>query len=66
MGLDDPWSIRADDMRERVNGARSDAIDTIYSFLEPGVLVDGAGADLPVSYRRAWNLARADSFRHAG
>ena len=65
MGLSDPWSIAPHDMRERLNSARSDAIDCIYSFLEPSALVDGAQGDLPPTYRRAWQAARADSFRRA-
>ncbi|RDC61149.1 Glutamate synthase (ferredoxin) [Alteripontixanthobacter maritimus] len=60
MGLESPWKIEPRDMRERVNGARSDALDRIYSFLEPDVLV----AD-PDSTKLAhhWAAARADSFR---
>ena len=62
MGLVDPWSIRPIDMRERVNGARSDAIDTIYSFLEPGVLVDDPQS---VPQAKHWNVAQAGSFERA-
>jgi len=60
MGLQSPWEIAPRDMRERVNGARSDAIDRIYAFVEPGALVDD-----PASTRIAhhWDAARADSFR---
>ena len=60
MGLDDPWSIRPQDMRERVNGARSDSIDKIYQFVEPGILVENANA---TRLARHWNAASADTFR---
>lgn len=60
MGLDDPWQIRPSDMRERVNSARSDAIDRIYSFVEPGILLDDPGS---TSLARHWAIADADSFR---
>ena len=62
MGLQNPWEIAPRDMRERVNGARSDAIDRIYAFLDENVLVDD-----PDSTRVAhhWRAARADSFRRA-
>ena len=62
MGLQSPWQIEPKDMRERVNGARSDAIDRIYSFLEPDELVlDPEGTRLA----HHWRAARADSFRRA-
>ncbi len=62
MGLDNPWAIEPRDMRERVNGARSDAIDRIYAFVEPDSL-----AQDPDSTKLAhhWHAARADSFRRA-
>lgn len=63
MGLSSPWEIAPQDMRERLNGARSDAIDRIYTFLEPGQLLEGAN-DTP--YARHWQAARADTFRRAG
>ncbi|WBY16951.1 FMN-binding glutamate synthase family protein [Erythrobacteraceae bacterium WH01K] len=62
MGLQSPWDIAPRDMRERVNGARSDAIDRIYSFIEPGALVDDPDAT-PIGHH--WRAARADSFRRA-
>ena len=62
MGLQSPWEIAPRDMRERVNGARSDAIDHIYSFIEPGALVDEPDAT-PIGHH--WRAARADSFRRA-
>ena len=62
MGLTDPWSIRPVDMRERINGARSDAIDTIYSFLQPNVLLDDPDS---IPQAKHWHAARADSFERA-
>ncbi|MDG5748090.1 FMN-binding glutamate synthase family protein [Qipengyuania sp. XHP0207] len=60
MGLSSPWEISPHDMRERLNGARSDAIDRIYTFLEPGELLENAEA---TPYARHWSAARADTFR---
>ena len=60
MGLASPWEIRPRDMRERLNGARSDAIDRIYAFLEPGELLDHPEE---TAYARHWQDASADSFR---
>ncbi len=62
MGLSSPWEITPQDMRERLNGARSDAIDRIYTFLEPGELLEDPDS---TAYARHWNAARADSFRRA-
>lgn len=62
MGLGSPWEITPQDMRERLNGARSDAIDRIYTFLEPGQLLEEADA---TPYARHWHAARADTFRRA-
>jgi len=62
MGLASPWEIDPHDMRERLNGARSDAIDRIYTFLEPGQLLEDADA---TPYARHWHAARADTFRRA-
>lgn len=60
MGLETPWQISPHDMRERLNGARSDAIDRIYSFVEPHQLIDDpAGTKL----FHHWQAASADSFR---
>ncbi|WP_324828950.1 FMN-binding glutamate synthase family protein [Qipengyuania zhejiangensis] len=62
MGLSSPWEIGPHDMRERLNGARSDAIDRIYTFLEPGQLLADPGST-PLA--RHWHAARADTFRRA-
>ena len=62
MGLSDPWSMTPLDMRERINGARSDAFDRIYYFAEPGVLLEDAD-NTPLA--RHWAAARADTFRRA-
>ncbi len=60
MGLDNPWQIEPVDMRERVNGARSDSIDKIYSFLKPGELLSDPDR---TRYARHWNAASAETFR---
>nr|WP_247718005.1 FMN-binding glutamate synthase family protein [Qipengyuania proteolytica] len=62
MGLDSPWDITPQDMRERLNGARSDAIDRIYAFLEPGELLADPDS---TAYARHWKAAQASSFRRA-
>ena len=59
MGLNSPWEIRPHDMRERLNGAKSDAIDTIYEFVEEGALLTEPDATELGGY---WHAARADSF----
>ena len=63
MGLDNPWQMKAMDIRERINGARSDAFDRIYYFAEPGVLLDKPSST-PLA--RHWEAARADSFMRHG
>ena len=62
MGLDNPWSIEPRDMRERLNGAKSNAIDAIYTFVEPGELISGTENN---QLRAHWDMARADTFRRA-
>ena len=59
MGLDNPWQIAPRDMRERVNGARSDAINRIYSFVEEGALLDNPDA---TRIGHHWRAASATSF----
>ena len=60
MGVDSPWEIGPQDMRERLNGAKSNAIDAIYTFVETGQLLHDA-ASTPLAIH--WNAARADSFK---
>lgn len=60
MGLDNPWAIQPQDMRERLNGARSDSIDKIYSFIEPGILLEDPEST-PLA--RHWNAASPETFR---
>ena len=60
MGLDNPWAIQPQDMRERLNGARSDSIDRIYSFIEPGILLEDPEST-PLA--RHWNAASPETFR---
>ncbi|WP_425594373.1 FMN-binding glutamate synthase family protein [Qipengyuania xiapuensis] len=63
MGLDSPWEMKPLDMRERINGARSDAFDKIYYFAEEGVLLHKPQTT-PLA--RHWAAARANSFRRDG
>ena len=63
MGLQTPWEIQPHDMRERVNGARSDSIDRIYSFIDEGALLDDPDT---TRLARHWHAARADTFRRVG
>ena len=63
MGLQTPWEMKPLDMRERINGARSDAFDKIYYFAEEGVLLDKPETT-PLA--RHWEAARANSFRRGG
>lgn len=60
MGLQSPWEIGPDDMRERINGARSNAISAIYSFVEPNQLIHGEVSEQLSAH---WAAARADTFR---
>ncbi|WP_209349077.1 FMN-binding glutamate synthase family protein [Pontixanthobacter sp. CEM42] len=60
MGLESPWEIKPEDMRERLNGARSNAISAIYNFVEPGQFVEGGVTGQLADH---WKAARADSFR---
>ena len=62
MGLENPWQIEPIDLRERVNGARSDAMDRIYEFVEPGALLENSES---LALARMWAMARADSFKRA-
>ncbi|MCP9221838.1 FMN-binding glutamate synthase family protein [Erythrobacter sp. LQ02-29] len=62
MGLESPWDINQCDLRERLNAARSDAVDHIYEFVEEGALIENPRA---TTLNRMWELARADSFRRA-
>lgn len=62
MGLDNPWQIEPRNIFERINSARSDTIDAIYGFLEPGELLADPAA---TQYGRAWAAAQADSFGRA-
>ncbi|SBV34745.1 Ferredoxin-dependent glutamate synthase [uncultured Sphingopyxis sp.] len=62
MGLDNPWEIRPHHLHERLNSARSDSIDRIYSFYDRRILLEDPRS---VASARYWAMARADSFRPA-
>lgn len=60
MGLDNPWQIGAHDMRERINGAKSKAVDAIYEFAEPRQLISDPDT---LKIAPHWNAASAETFR---
>ena len=60
MGLENPWQITPMDMRERINSARADPVDRVYSFVEEGsLLTDPESTPLA----RQWAAASAETFR---
>lgn len=59
MGLQDPWQIGPHDMRERLYGAKSNAVDSIYQFVATGQLLADPGS---TAIAHHWHAARADSF----
>lgn len=63
MGLDNPWQITPQHIRERMNTVRSDSMDRFYTFLEPGILLHEADS---TPYARHWNAASAETFRMVG
>ncbi len=62
MGLDTPWQIEPCHVSERWNAARSDTIDHIYEFLEPGQLLDAPDT---TRYAEYWAAAQAHTFGEA-
>ncbi|WP_068070803.1 FMN-binding glutamate synthase family protein [Novosphingobium lentum] len=62
MGLDNPWQIAPHHLMQRLNSARSNPVDRIYSFLEPGALLADAHS---TSLGRDWAMAQTGSFRPA-
>lgn len=62
MGLETPWQIQPHHFHQRLNSARANPTDRIYSFLEKNVLIDDPDA---TNVARYWRCARADSFRPA-
>ena len=62
MGLNSPWELKPQHVRERRDSVRSDSIDRIYDFVAEDQLL--AAAD-ETPYVRHWNAARADSFKPA-
>lgn len=62
MGLETPWQIKPCHISERLNAARSDSMDRIYTFLEPGQLLEKPES---TSYAEAWAAAQTNSFAKA-
>ncbi|MET0251263.1 MAG: FMN-binding glutamate synthase family protein [Novosphingobium sp.] len=59
MGLDSPWQIGPHHIRERLNSAMSDSLDSIHAFLGEGALLDDPGG---TPYATEWTAARAETF----
>ncbi|WP_419181707.1 FMN-binding glutamate synthase family protein [Novosphingobium mangrovi (ex Huang et al. 2023)] len=60
MGYDSPWDLTQHDMYQRIDSAKAGPLDEVYNFLRPGqLLADPAST----RYARAWEVARADTFR---
>ena len=60
MGYDSPWELNQHDMYQRIDSVKAGPLDVVYGFLQPGELL----ADpMATQYARAWDVARADTFR---
>ena len=60
MGLDTPWQINPHHLHERINAARSNSMDYIYSFLDDDILLEDPDS---THYKDYWAAAQAKSFR---
>lgn len=60
MGYDSPWGLNQHDMYQRIDSAKAGPLDEVYRFLKPGELLADPES---TPYARAWNVARADTFR---
>lgn len=60
MGLKRPWDISYRDMFQRIDSVKAGPMSQVYQFLEPGQLLDDPDS---TQYARAWQIARADTFR---
>lgn len=58
-GLDDPAQLKPHHVRVRMDENQVRSADTIYEFLEPGVLRDQPDETI---YKRWWAMANPDSF----
>jgi glutamate synthase domain-containing protein 2 len=61
-GLQSPDEFTPDGLRQRINAAEMRSIDEIYSFVEPGELLEGCRDPRLAAW---WRMARADSFARA-
>jgi len=59
MGYDNPWQINPSSISERLDPARSDPMDVIHRFLQPGELLDAADG---TQYARYWKAAQIHTF----
>lgn len=57
MGLKNPIDVRPEHIYRRTREQRVKSFAELYSFLEPGQLLDGRGTD---HLQRAWDTSRAD------
>ena len=61
-GLDHPAELKPHHICLRISSDEIRTAAEFYEFLEPGALLDGGGQ---TTYRRYWEMARADSFAPA-
>ena len=62
MGYENPWQINPSSISERLDSARSEPMDVIHRFLDPGELLDRPDE---TQYARYWKAAQANSFSAA-
>ena len=60
MGITRPWDISFRDMILRIDSVKAGPMSQVYQFLEPGQLLDDPES---TQLARAWQIARADTFR---
>jgi glutamate synthase domain-containing protein 2 len=62
MGYESPWELTQHDMYQRIDSAKAGPLDEVYGFLRPGQLLEDPDS---TQYKRAWDVARADTFRRS-
>jgi hypothetical protein len=59
MGLSNPSELQPSHIMRRIEIAEVKHLDEIYEYLSPGQFL---GPNIPESYRKPWELARAETF----